>query len=69
MESQRWYRDYQSAVLELDPKKLRERIDAACTAIAERRLELQPPADYTAEHQMLTDAEQALEALRRNQFK
>ena len=64
-QDQRWYRLYEAAVLELDPKRLKDRIDAAMTVIDERLLMV----PRSSEHQMLLDAIHTLAALRRNEVK
>ena len=69
MTNEHWHQLYEAAVLELDAKRLKERIDAAIAAINERLKTLEPLIDHPAEHQMLTDAVQTLEALRRNELK
>ena len=63
--SQPWYRLYASAVLELDPKQLIERVDASEAAIHGRLRNLQYDSDHHEERQLMADAQQTLALLRR----
>jgi hypothetical protein len=65
MHDQLWYQLYETAVLELDTKRLKERIDAALAAIDERLLVVPLSPEYYA----LLDAIRTLEVLRRNEVK
>ena len=63
--SQPWYRLYASAVLELDPKHLIERVDASEAAIHGRLRDLRYDSDHHEERQQMADAQQTLALLRR----
>ena len=69
MMDHRWCKLYEEAVLEIDFKRLHERINIALLAIDERQLELHPSVDNLRERQMLADAKETLECLRRNESK
>ena len=64
-ESQPWYQLYASAVVELDPKQLIERVDATEAAIQGRLRDLQYDSDHHEERQLMADAQHALAVLRR----
>jgi len=64
-ESQPWYQLYASAVVELDPKQLIERVDATEAAIHGRLRDLQYDSDHHEERQLMADAQHALAVLRR----
>jgi hypothetical protein len=64
MTNHRWRGLYEEAVLELNVKLLKERIDIAMTAIDERLLELHRSTDNSRERRMLADAKETLECLR-----
>jgi hypothetical protein len=63
--SQPWYQLYASAVVELDPKQLIERVDATEAAIHGRLLDLQYDSDHHEERQLMEDAQHTLPFLRR----
>ena len=63
--SQPWYRLYASAVLELDPKQLIERVDASEAAIHGRLRDLQYDSNHHEERQLMADAQHILALLRR----
>jgi hypothetical protein len=63
--SQPWYQLYASAVVELDPKQLIERVDATEAAIHGRLLDLQYDSDHHEERQLMEDAQRTLAFLRR----
>ena len=63
--SQPWYRLYASAVLELDPKQLIERVDASEEAIHGRLRDLQYDSNHHEERQLMADAQHTLALLRR----
>ena len=63
--SQPWYRLYAYAVLELDPRQLIERVDAAEAAIHDRLRDLQYDSDHHEERQRIEDAQRTLSFLRR----
>ena len=63
--SQPWYRLYASAVVELDPKQLIERVNATEAAIHGRLWDLQYDSDHHEERQLLADAQHTLTAWRR----
>lgn len=61
-----WKQFYQSAMLELDPKKLKERLELARHAVQERMRELSEGArDNSSERQQLQDALSGLRVLGR----
>jgi hypothetical protein len=64
--SQPWYQLYASAVVELDPEQLLERMDAAEAAIRGRLQDLQYDSDHHEERQLMTDAQSTLRVLRRH---
>ncbi len=61
-----WQEPYQQALLELDQKKLRERIAAAETAISNRLRGIAGNSNHHAERQAIDDALSSLRALKRN---
>lgn len=61
-----WQEPYQQALLELDQKKLRERIAAAETAISNRLRAIAGDANHHAERQAIDDALSSLRVLKRN---
>ena len=63
---QPWYKLYASAIVELEPKKLIERVDAAESAIRGRLRDLQYDSDHHEERELLADAQHALAFLRRD---
>jgi hypothetical protein len=63
--SQPWYRLYASAVLELEPKQVIERVDAAEAGIHGRLRDLQYDSDHHEERQLIEDAQRTLSFLRR----
>ena len=63
--SQPWYQLCAAAVVELDPKKLTERVDAAEAAIHGRLRDLQYDSDHHEERQLMEDAQRTLAFLRR----
>ena len=63
--SQPWYQLYGAAVVELDPKRLIERVDATETAIHGRLRDLQYDSDHHEERQLIEDAQRTLALLRR----
>jgi hypothetical protein len=63
--SQPWYQLCAAAVVELDPKKLIERVDAAEAAIHGRLRDLQYDSDHHEERQLMEDAQRTLAFLRR----
>jgi hypothetical protein len=58
--SQPWYQLYASAVVELDPKQLIERVDATEAAIHGRLRDLQYDSDHHEERQLMEDAQHTL---------
>jgi hypothetical protein len=64
-ESQPWYQLYTSAVVELDPKGLIERVEATEAAIQGRLRDLQYDSDHREERQRMARAQQTLAFLRR----
>ena len=63
--SQPWYQLCAAAVVELDPKKLIERVDAAEAAIHGRLRDLEYDSDHHEERQLMEDAQRTLAFLRR----
>jgi hypothetical protein len=63
--SQPWYQLYASALVELDPKQLIERVDDAEAAIHRRLRDLQYDSDHHEERQLTGDAQHTLAFLRR----
>ena len=61
-----WREPYQQALLELDPKKLRDRIAAAETAISNRLRAIAGSSNHHAERQAIDDALSSLRVLKRN---
>jgi hypothetical protein len=61
-----WQEPYQQAVLELDQKKLSERIAAAETAISNRVRTIAGSSNHYAERQAIDDALSSLRVLKRN---
>ena len=64
-ESQPWYQLYTSAVVELDPERLIERVNATEAAIHSRLRDLQYDSDHHEERQLMEDALRTLNLLRR----
>ena len=64
-ESQRWYQLYASALVELDPNHLIERVETTEAAIHRRLRDLQYDSDHHEERQLLADAQHSLAVLRR----
>jgi hypothetical protein len=62
--SQHWYGLYAYAVLELEPKHVNERVDAAEAAIQGRLRDLQNDSDHHEERQLMEDAQRTLAFLR-----
>ena len=61
-----WREPYQQALLELDQKKLSERIAAAETAVSNRLRALAGDSNHHAERQAIDDALSSLRVLKRN---
>ncbi|PYX60684.1 MAG: hypothetical protein DMG76_01755 [Acidobacteria bacterium] len=61
-----WREPYQQALLELDQKKLIERIAAAETAISNRLRAIAGDSNHHAERQAIEDALSSLRVLKRN---
>ena len=66
--SQPWYGLYASAVLELEPKQVTERVDAAEAAIHGRLRDLQYDSDHHEERELMKDAQRTLSFLRQSPF-
>jgi len=64
-EAQPWYQLYTSAIAELDPKRLIERVEATEAAIHGRLQDLQYDSDHHEERQRMADAQRTLAFLRR----
>jgi hypothetical protein len=63
--SQPWYQLYASAVVELDPEHLIERVAATEAAIHGRLRDSQYDSDHHEERQLMEDAQRTLAFLRR----
>ena len=63
-----WQHEYQAAVLELDRKKLAERVAASETAIFNRLQTISQSSDHQAERQAIEDALAALRVLKRDEL-
>jgi hypothetical protein len=66
-----WQNEYQAALLELDPKKLLERVHTAETTIFNRLQELAKSPDspnYKAERQAIEDALNGLKVIKRDKL-
>ena len=61
-----WQAEYQAALLELDPKRLFERVTAAETAIFNRLQAMSQNSDGHAERRAIEDALAALRVLKRD---
>jgi hypothetical protein len=61
-----WREPYQQALLELDQKKLSERIAAVETAISNRLRAIAGDSNHHAERQAIDDALSSLRVLKRN---
>ena len=61
-----WQREYQSALLELDRKKLPERVAVAETAVFKRLQAMAQSSDHQAERQAIEDALASLRVLKRD---
>jgi hypothetical protein len=64
--SQPWYRLYATAVLELEPKHLIKRVEAADEAIHGRLRDLQYDSDHHEERQLIEYSQRILSLLRRS---
>jgi hypothetical protein len=64
IKSQSWYQQCAAAVVDIDPKLLIERVDAAEAAIQGRSLDLQYNSDHPEERQLMEDAQRTLRFLR-----
>jgi hypothetical protein len=61
-----WQAEYQAALLELDPKRLFERVTAAETSIFNRLQAMSHSSDRHAERQAIEDALASLRVLKRD---
>jgi hypothetical protein len=61
-----WQKEYQAAVLEIDPTQLPRCIEAAETAIYKRLQQLSQDSDHHTERQVIEDALQSLRFLKKN---
>jgi hypothetical protein len=61
-----WQREYQAALLELDRKKLLERVTTAETAIFNRLQAISQGSNHTVERQAIEDALASLRVLKRD---
>ena len=60
-----WQKEYQAALLEVDPAKLGSRIEAAEAAIDRRLQQLSQNSDHHVERQVIEDALRSLRFLKR----
>ena len=63
-----WQNEYQAALIELDRKKLPERVAAAEAAIFKRLQQLSQDSDSYAERQFIEDALHGLRVLKRDEL-
>jgi hypothetical protein len=63
-----WQNEYAAALLETDPQKFSERVEAAETAIYKRLQELSQNSDHHNERHVIEDALQSLKVLKRNEL-
>jgi hypothetical protein len=63
-----WQPEYQAALVEVDREKLKERVEAAETAIYKRLQQLSQNPDDSAERQVIEDALHSLRVLKRNEL-
>lgn len=64
-EDKSWFEVYKAAVLEVDPRKLPERVVAAKEAVQLRLKEIQGDTDHHTERQQIEDALNNLRTLER----
>jgi hypothetical protein len=64
-EDKPWFEVYKTAMLELDPQKLPERIVAAKEAVRLRLKDIEGDSDHHAERQQIEDALNSLRILER----
>jgi hypothetical protein len=60
-----WQNEYAAALLEFDPLKLQELVEAAETAIYKRLQQLSHNSEHSAERQAIEDAPKRLRVLKR----
>lgn len=63
-----WQREFEAAILEGDPKTLRERVDAAEAALFLRLQALAGNAEGQAEQRAIADAMQTLRAIQKEKL-
>ena len=63
--AQAWVACFESAFMELDPKRLMERIGMAEAGIEARLFDLRNDSDHHEERELITDAQRTLRSLRR----
>jgi truncated hemoglobin YjbI len=63
--AQAWVACFESAFMELDPKRLMERIGMAEAAMDARLFDLRNDSDHHEERELITDAQRTLRSLRR----
>jgi hypothetical protein len=63
-----WQQEYQAALVELDPNKLRERVETAETAIFKRLQAISQNPDYRTECEAIEDALASLRVLKRDEL-
>jgi hypothetical protein len=64
----KWQTDYQAALLELDPEKLPQRVEAAETKIFKRLQDLACSSNNLAERQAIEDALASLRVLKQEKL-
>jgi hypothetical protein len=62
-----WQNEYQAALIEVDPAKLGERIEAAEAAIYRRLQQLSQNSDHHTERQVIEDALRSLRFLKKKE--
>ncbi len=65
IKSQAWVACFEAALMELDAKRLNERIQRAESEIDARLLALRNDSDHHEERRLITDAQRSLRSLRR----
>jgi hypothetical protein len=63
-----WQNEYETALLELDPEKLPQRVEAAEAAIFERLQAISQSTDHHTERQVIEDALTGLRVLKRDEL-
>jgi len=63
-----WQNEYQAALVEVDRQKLKQRVEAAETAIFKRLQHLSQNSDDFVERQVIEDALKSLRAIKRDEL-